>query len=525
MGGEALSRRASVQNKRALELAKALIKAGALDGGDMNKAPKMPPGSLMSAMGNGGAAGPQANPGGMNAPPPGYRPAPRDTQGPGFASSALAPAVQSQYANTPPGAPNIITDVDVARNWFCYSDDTQILTRHRGWVLFVDLVEGEEVATRSSDGRIEWQRPTQRVEYDYTGPMFHFYSQALDILVTPEHRMLVNSLPDRAAQKLGLARRGGHQSREVILSAKVLAETHTGNTRIPVTGQWEGMALGGLKLEPVSGYAKSLNLSGDDYAIFMGFYLSEGCSELRDGRPWRVKIGQSPKSKRLSIFADALGRMFGERVTYRPYLNGEGGGFYIHSAALTAFCRQFGQSHEKHLPDDLMNAPCRQLRLFWDAYMAGDGSRQRQGTSRKTKRLGRCAGVLQKIKTVSQRMADQLQEVALKLGHLASIAVENGGASVIRTGTGREYTSVARDSYLVSMHSKTSMRFRADTQSYAGKVYCVSVPNGIVAVRRAVKENQNGSKEEALGRSVGRRRHKAGGWLWCGNSPFQPIYP
>src|SRR5208337_3178442 len=42
-------------------------------------------------------------------------------------------------------------------NDFCYDDQTEILTRDRGFVLFEDLTWDDEVATRSTSGDFQWQ--------------------------------------------------------------------------------------------------------------------------------------------------------------------------------------------------------------------------------------------------------------------------------------------------------------------------------------------------------------------------------
>ena len=51
----------------------------------------------------------------------------------------------------------------------CYDDATEILTRD-GWKLFAKLDDGDEVATRSPSGQLEWQLPSDRQCYRSDGP-------------------------------------------------------------------------------------------------------------------------------------------------------------------------------------------------------------------------------------------------------------------------------------------------------------------------------------------------------------------
>jgi hypothetical protein len=442
--------------------------------------------------------------------------------------------IASQYRNArPTQPPPYIRDVDIDYNWFAYTADTEILTRDHGWIAFYDLAAGEFVATRNLETKeLEWQAAQPSPLRDYDGEIYRFRSRNIDLAVTPEHLMLVDSLPDKAARLAGVSARGGHRGGEVRLQAHILADAYTSNTRIPLTAAWTGTPIDEVVFDSGHHRHRPVVLSGDDYCAFMGFYLSEGSTERKNGLPWRVKIGQSPKSARLRAFSKALNKMFGARVSYRAYGAEDGGGFYIHSAALARFCESFGHAHEKFVPADVMNAPPRQLRLFWDAYALGDGSFQRHTS--KTGRMARNHGVLQRISTVSRKMADQLQELALKMGYHAGIGVERPGTGIIRPKNKEPYASTCRARYRISLHGAMHARFTVTKEKYKGKVYCVSVPNGVVYVRRVRREEQGTQRWDpkklrrgGLARSAERADwgFSVSGPCWSGNTPFQPVWP
>ena len=78
-----------------------------------------------------------------------------------------------------------------ARNPNCYDDETEILTED-GWYLFSQLGEDQKVAqfdAGSPDGLISFVEPAEIVHQDYEGLMISIKSEAVDLLVTPNHRM------------------------------------------------------------------------------------------------------------------------------------------------------------------------------------------------------------------------------------------------------------------------------------------------------------------------------------------------
>jgi DNA polymerase I-like protein with 3'-5' exonuclease and polymerase domains len=76
---------------------------------------------------------------------------------------------------------------------YCFSNDTEILTRDRGFVLFKDLVEGEAVAQYDKGtAEITYAAPLGYQRFHYTGEMIHIHSmKSVDMLVTPNHECLL----------------------------------------------------------------------------------------------------------------------------------------------------------------------------------------------------------------------------------------------------------------------------------------------------------------------------------------------
>lgn len=70
----------------------------------------------------------------------------------------------------------------------CYSPDHEYLTTD-GWIPVADLTLNHKVASMV-DGKLIYQNPIKLHEFDYEGKMYQVKSNHVDLLVTPNHRML-----------------------------------------------------------------------------------------------------------------------------------------------------------------------------------------------------------------------------------------------------------------------------------------------------------------------------------------------
>lgn len=74
----------------------------------------------------------------------------------------------------------------------CFDSETEILTGTRGWIGFKELTLKDTVWTMDpEDQHFELQTPTHLECYNYSGPMYHLETSAIDTFVTPNHRHVV----------------------------------------------------------------------------------------------------------------------------------------------------------------------------------------------------------------------------------------------------------------------------------------------------------------------------------------------
>ncbi len=373
----------------------------------------------------------------------------------------------------------------------CYDDATEVLTEERGWQKFGALTFLDRVATRDpKTGAFEWQDPFYFHHDKWSGPMYRFTGgtthRTLDLLVTPNHRMLVESTCT---------------GKPSFMSAEELATKGKRSYRIPLTSTWDvpdvrtfripgpepqpehlcacgcgeetpprpkRTAGGPAGSYPVTlqghGYGYStddLVLDGDVFAAFMGAWLSEGSVSPKRAV---VQVYQRPTSKGYALFSALWYRMFGHGT------NGHGA-FVGHSRRLADYLVQFGHAPEKFVPDELKDFSARQLRIFWDHYMAGDGDAE-----------GRRAY------TSSPRLAGDLQEIAQKLGMWAVVNERGYHESMI---DGRLVKPTC-PGYVVAIRNRPQSRpanavwdWTAERiDHWEGDVRCCSVPNEALYVRR-----------------------------------------
>jgi nucleoside-diphosphate-sugar epimerase len=361
----------------------------------------------------------------------------------------------------------------------CYDDQTEILTRN-GWKLFKDLNEEDEVATRQlDDPRIVYAKPTARTEYVYEGPMYCLEQRRIDLCVTPNHRMVTSHKDCDGTEHMRF------QEAKDILGKY---------NRYHLTSEWEGEEKETFTLPSYYWLGENkppmppIELPMDDWLNFLGWYLAEGTvdGEWRKRAPNRICINQKigPKSEEVNTIFEKIATAL--RCTHSVYLfkDRDQESHYLFCTQLAVYLAQLGNSLTKHIPRQLLQLSKRQLGILFHAMMSGDGT-----WMNRDRQYGR-------YYTSSKQLADDIQELAIKLGLSANIC------HLDRTdGTG--WTRAIE--YRVNLVKTTVFQVNQQTadpndwndwvEDYAGMVYCCEVPgDGIILVRR------NGKP------------------VWCGNS-------
>ena len=350
----------------------------------------------------------------------------------------------------------------------CYDEQTEILTEG-GWKYFKDLEKGDRVATLNENETLEYQDPVNYTAYNYIGEMYHIKSKMVDMMVTPDHKMYIN-INKRADEWEGF-------------KLKRMDELPPNKRmRFKKNCLWTGEERDVFILPPVQKYGNQNDVVGkstgtleipmDIWLEFLGYYLSEGSTghHVQTKIPYATYISQT-KKENLEKINNCLVQL-GFRYKY------DGHNFVISSKQLSTYLSQYGNSGDKFVPREFMNLSSRQLNILYDALMLGDG----------------CIGGKYNRHSYissSKQLADDMTEIALKIGHSANIGVIKKKGTPTKCPGGRTCI-ISNDIHMVRILRKSQQQPNINAnlhrniikRIYTGRVYCVEVPNHIIYVRR-----------------------------------------
>lgn len=349
---------------------------------------------------------------------------------------------------------------------FCYDDATEVLTKD-GWVSFRDLQKGVPVlAVNPSTLDAAWETPTAYVDLPYDGHLYHYKSTAIDLMVTPDHRMVFKDYNDWRTDK---------RTNWRVKAAKDLPR----HFYVPQAVKWSGTIRNGDQID-----FAGVKWDAGAFAEFMGWYLSEGCTS--------VKACNTRIVQKEGVTADIIRGML-SRIPFKHIEKPHSGGpdqvcFSIYGKRLAEALEPFGGSHDRYAPDLIKDMEPDLLQKFVVAYGQGDGcAAGRNGT-----------GML--ISSRSKRMIGCLHECCLKIGWAASGSSRMNGPSLFQGRTpmpgGWQHFLYIRYSKAESHDFKWYAKVRAANVAlvpYVGRVYCVSVPSTALVVRRNGRVSVSGN--------------------------------
>jgi hypothetical protein len=211
------------------------------------------------------------------------------------------------------------------------------------------------------------------------------------------------------------------------------------------------------------------NMVLEDWLRFFGIWLAEGSASLGDRKgEYIISITQMNDEKRKCIknWVDKISHQVGFSA-WEEASNSHSKCVKFKNKQMYEYLKQFGHAKDKFIPKEIKMLPPEDLRILLDAMVYGDGYVDSYGAIY--------------YSTISKKLADDVQEIALKVGKV--------GITHKDKRTGVMTVRITDDDACVT---KRSIKWT----EYAGQVYCVTVPNHLLYVRR------NGRA------------------CWCGNSTY-----
>lgn len=348
----------------------------------------------------------------------------------------------------------------------CFAGDMEVLTRE-GWKRFDECRGDEVVATlRSKDkcntGRFQWQQAEDFIE-TRADVLVQVQKKNLDFSMTTDHEILYRTSPENPLQKRQISTRFTQNTTLLPTTSK------------PVQGVVGGQHLIGPTTKRLSSGQERREVTYDtvdleNWSRFLGVWLAEG-STSTDSHYYRTRIAAQDPDNREAI-QNLLDRMpFNYSTTDK--------GFTITHKALWKELRPYGKAHEKQIPDYVFEWDAQLIEPLLEWYHKGDGSA----------RKGKGDGNL-RFYTTSKRMADDLQTLMAMCGKASTIHVRDRSDEKIKSPNQDGYIQNARTLYTVMERSSKHRSFGAkhiEKVDHDDKVYCFTVPNGSLLVRRGGK--------------------------------------
>lgn len=319
------------------------------------------------------------------------------------------------------------------REGHCYDGETDVLTR-RGWVNWVDVQDEDEFCTVDLDSNeVTYSRASSITRQHYSGEMVRIVKTGIDLLVTPGHRMVSST---RLSGGVGWTPYGIENA----------SEFHNRAYRVP-------RALGVRAGETPT------------YARLLGFVLGDAHVAIKGGITFHLR------KKRKIDFLKSEAAKCGFRVSV--HADGETFGLISDSEFLSLARRTYTPSRERCVPDEVMDSwsSCAVDDLL-EGLIESDGHRD-PGSNKVS------------ICTVSRTLANQLQQfgaIGLRAVSFTESVTKGDWSNGSPLFTMRPSTPRS-DQVRVGWTPEDRER-EVSRVKYDGTVYCATVPNGTLFVRR-----------------------------------------
>ena len=334
---------------------------------------------------------------------------------------------------------------------YCYDEETEILTNN-GWKFFKNLTKDDKVAAFDLETEeMRFELPSEIIDFKYNGEMIFFRGTNLNLIVNPEHKMLVKRKvvrkellkhPEKSHIRI-------NEKWKLIEAKEILNNFSKQKWRMRKSFKWNGKEQEYFELQErrPKKYASKIpfnigKVKMNDWLEFLGWYISEGYT----GKKGLVAICQSRDNhnywNEIRECLDKLNLKYSEDERK----------FRIYSTQIQEWLdKNVGKgAYNKKIPKQFKDLSIEHLNHLLDSLMRGDG----------WFKDGKYAGYA----SVSKELLDDVQEIGMKCGYTCTV-----------TGN-----SVNFHKNVVFPH----IVLKPKVIDYKGKIYGVTVSTGIIVVRR-----------------------------------------
>ena len=284
--------------------------------------------------------------------------------------------------------------------WTCFDAETEMLTKE-GWKKHSEIKVGDSALSINPENReVQWKRVSNKYVRDYEGKMIKIGAKnkkhtAVDVLVTPEHKLLVST--HRGLRAVRADSIPIHETK--LIRTGVFKGEHRVFVEVPEYVA-EHRYKSGTILRTIQ---PAVAVPTNSFMRFLGLYLAEGYTSGEF-----VKIYQDSKNPKRQQIERLL-----DEFPFKYTIQDDG--YQISSLQLCRYLRELGlegmHAGSKFIPSQFKDLEPQNLEALVDGFILGDGHRH--------KRNGQPY-----LGTSSKRLADDLQELILKSGMLANLRIQ-----------------------------------------------------------------------------------------------------
>ena len=380
----------------------------------------------------------------------------------------------------------------------CYDSETEVLTKN-GWKFFKDLSYEDEIATLNKNGYLEYQNPTEIIAEHYHGKMYRLENRGISLCVTPNHNLYVA----KGSYFTGV--KGDFQKQYYDFELCKPEKYYGKDKRFLKTCKWEGIDR--YKKYKIKGIeytspqkandsnnkqrhyiTKDLEFDMIPWLRFLGFYIAEGCVTNRKSkiRYNEINVYFNPYDE-----IELVKKLINE-IGFEPNINVDKGVARFSNISLGMWLNEncgHGAINKK-VPKFIKELPSEYIEEFLKYLFIGDGHKTSTSNI---------------LTTISKQLSDDVQELLLKAGYSFRETKRERtghfggygkyGNEIISRHPSYEINWLQLPDIEIDMSkAKKTKTFKEEWINYSGGVYCVTVPNHIIYIRR------NGKG------------------IWCGNS-------
>lgn len=373
----------------------------------------------------------------------------------------------------------------VKEKFGCYDDQTEVLTKD-GWKYFKDITLKDEIATLLANEFLEYQKPTDIISYKHSGDMYRLKTRGVDLLVTPNHNLYVAkgsyyngrySPPKKVNYPFELTTYEKYFGKN-----KRFKKTATWNRKdvenviIPGYSYSADFVLTNKVVQNMSierEYVKQdLQFNADSFFQLLGWYVAEGCSNSERGEV-AIACNNTDNGAEKKIIKEVLENCNLKIKTSMEDKHAIVFKIYSKQLASWLFDNCGHNSYNKKIPQLVKDASARQIKLFLQSLFVGDGHETETAYI---------------LTTVSKQLSDDVQECLLKSGYTSRQYKVREEGTMISPSTKKECKTakVYEINWLKHSdnHNTGSRPSQESIEQYDGMVYCVTVPEHVIYIRR-----------------------------------------